>query len=179
MYSSGEKLDKISHWMSNHSLNFALLCALKCLVDACCKVVHECCLILWESEDWLEVKCSADVELDLTIDQEEVVMPVHTLMDCKWLAGIMTKWKQTASYPWALSSTWMMKEQLFWTNKAYLSKCGMQSSPIFPFFKWGLACVAICFDCYWLRAPSSTWTGALFILNNIVEAWYVWTDSFA
>lgn len=94
---------------------------------------------IWESEDWLEVKCGADVELDLTIDQGEVVMSIYTLMDCKWLAGIMTKWKQSASYPWALFSIWVLKEQLFWTNKAYLTKCGVHCSPIFSFLKWGLA----------------------------------------
>lgn len=69
----------------------------------------------------------------------EMVMPVYTLMDCKWLAGIMTKWKQSAFYPWALFSTWVMKEQLFWTDKAYLTKCGVKSSPLYSFFKWDLA----------------------------------------
>lgn len=81
----------------------------------------------------------ADVELDLTIDQGEMVMSIYTLMDCKWLAGIMTKWKKSASHPWALFTTWVMEKQLFWTNRPYPSKCRMQSSPIFSFFKWSLA----------------------------------------
>lgn len=115
------------------------------------------------------------VESELTIDQGR---SIYTLMDCTRLAGIMTNWKQSNSYPRALFSTLVIKKQLSWTNKAGLSKYGVHSSPMFSFFKWGFACVSICLDCYWVRAPSlSKWTGALFILKGIVEACHVWTDT--
>ena len=108
----------------------------------------------------------------------ELVMSIYILMDCKWFAGIMTEWKQSTSYPWALFRPGMDREQLFWANKAYLSKYGVPSLATSSLFKWDS--VVFASICYWVKSPSSlNWTSALFALNDIVEAWSVWADTLA
>lgn len=90
--------------LNEHSQSEFYFCNLKRMNETWSiesQVVHKHLLTRWESEKWVEVKCGTDVELDLTIDQGEMIMSICTLMDFKWLAGIMTKWKQSsaASFP--------------------------------------------------------------------------------